>query len=150
MYSKAEKSNIKKEFWTSFGMYMKPVLSAEGEKINWVNYKTGVRYIFFRMDADTKGCSIAIEIRHPQQAERGKLYGQIATFKKIFTEICGANWLWLEDIYDEDGAPISKIYSNKEMVNVFKKDDWPEIISFLKEGIIRLDEFWALVKANFE
>lgn len=45
MYSKAEKSKIRKDFWTAFGQYMKPVPSAEGTKVNWPNYKTGVKQI---------------------------------------------------------------------------------------------------------
>ena len=44
MYSKQELSRIREEFWTSFGRYMQPILSADGEKVNWVNYKTGMTY----------------------------------------------------------------------------------------------------------
>ena len=54
MYSKSEASQLKQEFWTSFGQYMSPVLSAEGEKLNWINYKTGEKDIFFKMKANNK------------------------------------------------------------------------------------------------
>ncbi len=54
MFSKQDASKLKKEFWTAFGRYMKPVLSADGEKINWINYKTGEKDIVFKMDADSK------------------------------------------------------------------------------------------------
>ena len=37
MFSKQEYSQLKKEFWTAFGLYMKPVPFAEGEKNNWIN-----------------------------------------------------------------------------------------------------------------
>ena len=61
MYTKQEASLIKKKFWTSFGRYLQPVPNAEGETINWINYKTGIRDIFFRMDVDTRSAQIAIE-----------------------------------------------------------------------------------------
>ena len=32
MFSKQEASQLRKEFWTAFGQYMKPVLSADGGK----------------------------------------------------------------------------------------------------------------------
>ena len=32
MFSKQASSQLKKEFWTAFGLYMKPVPFAEGEK----------------------------------------------------------------------------------------------------------------------
>ena len=54
MYSRQEASILKQEFWTSFGLYMNPVLSSEGEKINWVNYKTGEKGIRFKMHADNR------------------------------------------------------------------------------------------------
>ena len=150
MYSKAEKSNIKKEFWTSFGMYMKPVPNADGQPINWINYKTGIRHIYFRMDADTKYCSVAIEIKNPLTEERLKLYEKFTSLKKIFTGTCGTNWVWSRNAYDDDGAEISRIYYGQEGLNIMKKEDWPEIISFFKERIIKLDEFWLMVKINFE
>jgi hypothetical protein len=33
MYTKQETSKQRQEFWTAFGRYMKPVLSADGEEI---------------------------------------------------------------------------------------------------------------------
>ncbi|MGN6618356.1 MAG: DUF4268 domain-containing protein, partial [Ilyomonas sp.] len=54
MYSKQEASQLRQEFWTVFGQYMLPVLSSEGMKISWTNYKTGEKNIYFRMNADNK------------------------------------------------------------------------------------------------
>lgn len=150
MYSRAEKSNTKKEFWTSFGMYLKPIPNADGHSINWVNYKTGIRHIYFRMDADTKACSIAIEIKNPVAEERTENYNTFIALKQIFTGICGNDWNWIENTYDEYGAAVSKIYTEKHGVNIMKRESWPGIISFLKERIIKLDEFWSVAKVNFE
>ncbi len=150
MYSRADKSNTKKEFWTSFGMYLKPIPNADGQSINWINYKTGIRHIYFRMDADTKTCSIAVEIKNPITEERIENYNKFAALKNIFNGICGKEWSWIENTYDEDGAAVSKIYTEKQGVNIMKRESWPGIISFLKERIIKLDEFWSVAKVNFE
>jgi len=40
MFKRQEASRLREEFWTTFGRYMRPVLSTEGIKINWINYKT--------------------------------------------------------------------------------------------------------------
>ncbi len=58
MYSKQEAANLKREFWTVFGQYMRPVLSADGEQINWVNYKTGEKHVFFKCEADSKAARV--------------------------------------------------------------------------------------------
>ena len=64
MYSRAETTKIKKDFWTAFGLYMKPVPNAEGRRTNWQNYKTGIKDIYFRMKAERDFASIGIEITH--------------------------------------------------------------------------------------
>jgi len=43
MFSRKELAQSRKEFWMIFGQYMSPVLSSEDEKINWINYKSGVK-----------------------------------------------------------------------------------------------------------
>ena len=64
MYSAAESSKIRQDFWTTFGQYMKPVPSAQGYRINWQNYKTGVKDVYFRMKTERDFISIGIEICH--------------------------------------------------------------------------------------
>jgi hypothetical protein len=70
MFSKQQTSKLKTQFWTNFGQYMKPVPAASGLLVNWINYKTGIRNIHFKMDADNTKASIAIEISHPKEEER--------------------------------------------------------------------------------
>lgn len=150
MYSKTEASNIKKQFWTAFGLYMKPVLNAAGESVNWLNYKTGIRLIYFRMDVDHKRASVSIEIKQSSTEERLLVFKKFGNIKNLFFEQVDNNWIWQDAFYDEDGKCISKIATEKNGVNIFNKEDWPAIISFLKERIVKLDAFWHLVKFQFE
>jgi len=45
---------------------MKPVLSAHGEKIGWLNYNTGNKHIVFKSDADRERAIPSIVIIRPQ------------------------------------------------------------------------------------
>ncbi len=65
VYSKEQASQLRQAFWTALGQYLAPIPSAEGQKVNWVNYKTGIKHVYFRMQADHKKASISIEITHP-------------------------------------------------------------------------------------
>lgn len=150
MYSKAEASNIKKEFWTTFGLYMKPVKNSEQITINWINYKTGIRYIYFRMDATKREATIAIEIKHPDAPDRALVYEQMQSLKNYLEQVLGESWIWQSEFYDEDGSSASRIFTQLENVSIFKKEQWPEIISFFKKRIIQLDQFWNDVKTQFE
>ncbi|MGM0944303.1 MAG: DUF4268 domain-containing protein [Bacteroidota bacterium] len=150
MYSKAETSRIRKEFWIRFGQYMKPVPNAAGRRINWPNYKTGVKDIYFRMRAERDFASIGIEITHSDTELQELFYDQFMQFKRILENQVGEEWTWKLHQENEFGQFISKVEKVKEGLNVMEEKDWPEIISFLKPRIIALDEFWDLVKPGFE
>src|SRR5688500_12004546 len=128
MYSKQQASQIRQEFWTAFGKYMQPILSSEGEKVNWVNYKTGAKNIYFRMDA-AKGASIAVEITHPDADQQKEYLDKFIQLKTIFNEIVGEDWNWETGVQDENGRSISRIYTELSNVNIFNKADWPALIS---------------------
>lgn len=150
MYTKHELSTTRQEFWTTFGHYMKPVPNAEGRKINWKNYKTGVKHMYFRMKAERDFASISIEVQHPDSEIRGLLFDQLMAFKGILQQEINEEWEWTADLPNDWGENLSKVEKKLEGVNVMEKDDWPKIISFLKPRIIAIDAFWANMKYGFE
>lgn len=150
MYSKQEASVIKKKFWTSFGQYMKPLPNSDGEIINWLNYKTGIKHLYFRMDIDNKHASVSIELKHPDTEMQQQYFEQFVQLKNILQESTGEEWVWEMQATDEDGNTISRIGITLEKVNIFNTEDWSAIISFLKPRIIALDHFWSTVKYGFE
>ena len=149
MYSQEQTSKLKAQFWTSFGQYMKPVPGASGLAVNWINYKTGIRNIRFKMDADNTKAFIAIEISHPQPAERLLYYNQFVSLKKLLATTTTFNWQWNETL-QTNHKTISSISQQLDGVNILNQSDWPAIISFLKLRIVALDAFWDLVKDGFD
>jgi Domain of unknown function (DUF4268) len=150
MYTRQEASLIRKQFWTSFGQYMRPLPGANGDTVNWLNYKTGIRYLYFRMDADTEKASIAIELRHTEFSMQQHYFEQLQQLKNILEQETGEEWQWELRQPDEDGNTGSKISTTIAKVNVFNNADWPVIISFLKPRLLALDKFWNIVKDGFE
>jgi len=150
LYSKEEASQLKQAFWTTFGQYIAPQLSAEGLRANWVNYKTGIKHIFFKMQADKRTASIAIEITHPDAGIQELFYEQFLEYKNILASYQNEPWEWELHGRDEYGKTISRIYKQIKGVSIFNKHDWPELISFFKPRIIALDEFWSDAKYGFD
>lgn len=150
MYSRQEGSLIRKKFWTSFGQYMRPVTGATGDTINWLNYKTGIRHIYFRMDATAACASVAIELRHIDGAMQQHYFKQLQQLKTILQQATGEEWDWQPESSDEYSNTISRVSKTLSSVSIFNESDWPAIISFLKPRIIALDEFWMMVKEGFE
>lgn len=150
MYSKQEKVQLRKKFWTQFGQYMRPLPGADGERVNWINYKTGIKHLYFRMDADSQQATIAIELTHPDAERQQYYFEKFEALKKMLEETTDEKWKWELHTIDEDSKQISRIGSTLNGVNVFNAADWPAIISFLKPRILALDNFWSLVKETFE
>ena len=150
MYSKAEVTQLRQAFWTAFGQYMAPVPSAGGETTNWINYKTGVKNVYFRMQADNRRASIGIELTHPDAGIRELFFEQFREVKFLLHEALGEEWTWEPDAADAHGLPLSRIYTALSPANLFSKDDWPALISFFKPRLIALDAFWSDAQYSFE
>ncbi len=150
MYSKDEASKIRQQFWITFGKYMKPIPSAEGIEVNWVNYKTGVKHIFFRMNADQRETSISIDITHPDVETRNVFYNQFMAFKTLLDDALGEEWDWQIEVVNDFDVPLSKISKSLPNSSIYNQQNWPTLISFLKPRIIALDQFWTDVKPIFE
>ena len=146
MYSRQQTSQLKQEFWTSFGQYMSPILSSEGESINWINYRTGQKNIHFRMTADNRQTSISIELTHPDKETRKSYFDRLTKWKHQLEEFTGESWTWESEALDEHGKRFSRIFIQMNEVSVMNKLDWPQIISFLKPRIIALDAYWSQIK----
>ncbi len=128
---------------------MRPLPGADGMAVNWLNYKTGIRQLYFRMDVGKKQASVAIEMRHSDLDEQEEVFKKFMALKMLFDEIAGDDWDWELHNVDEDGKTVSRIITRLEGVNIFNEADWPSIISFLKPGLIALDQFWHLAKDHF-
>lgn len=150
MYSKEEASKIRQQFWITFGKYMKPIPAADGLPINWINYKTGVKNIFFKMNADQKYTTIAIELTAVDEIVRTIYFEQFEAFRTLLNDALGEEWEWEAYAVNEFGAPLSRISKTLSGSSIFNQQNWPTLISFLKPRIIALDQFWNDVKPVFE
>lgn len=150
MYSKEQASKLKEAFWTAFGQYIAPHPSAEGERINWINYRTGIRYLNFKMQADHRAAFIAIELSHPDKEIQELLFDQFKSFKNILHSYLNEEWEWQLHTTDENYKTLSRICKPMENVSIFRQEDWPALISFFKPRIIALDEFWNDAQHSFD
>lgn len=129
---------------------MAPILSSEGERINWVNYKTGEKDIRFGMLADTSIAKISISLSHKDIVLQELYFDKFTQLKRILQQFTGEEWIWQLHNINQHGKTISEIYTTLLTVNILHQPDWPGIISFLKPRIIALDAFWCENKYAFE
>lgn len=102
------------------------------------------------MQVDNRSAFIAIEISHPDLAIQGLMFDQFTAFKKIMEGILGETWDWQQNVPDEHHKLVSRIVKTLPDVSIFRKEDWPSLISFFKPRIIGLDEFWTDARYSFD
>lgn len=145
MYNPQEASQVRQQFWTTLGQYLTPIPSATGLKVNWINYKTGVKAIRFKMDVLPKHAFAGVEINGTAET-RSDLYRMFLLLKQDFPH----SYTWLEATDNADGKSVSRIYKSLHGFTPLNKAHWPELIAFLKEQIIAFDGFWALHNEVFK
>ncbi|HYG39052.1 MAG TPA: DUF4268 domain-containing protein [Cytophagales bacterium] len=150
MYKREEAAQLRQAFWTTFGQYIAPHPSSEGLRVNWLNYNTRLKHVYFRMHADQKTASIRIEITHPDLEVQELFFEQFVTLKSFLHSCLEEDWEWLLHIPEENGKIISRICKTQSPVNIFNREDWPELISFLKPRIVALDAFWTDARYSFD
>lgn len=149
MNSKQEESLLRGQFWTIFGKYMSPVPSADGFKINWINYKTGIRFLNIKMEVQNGLAYIGIEFSHNDLNIQKVFFDHFKLLQVEFEETVFEKWIWEKSI-ENNNKEICRVYIILEQVNIFHKSDWPEIISFLKKRLISFDIFWCKNREIFK
>jgi hypothetical protein len=150
MYNRAETAQARQAFWTAFGQYMVLQPSAEGERINWINYKTGEKHVHFKLEAGTLEASIGIELTHSDPDLQQLYFEQFEQYKDLLHQHVGETWTWHLHVSNATERTTSKIYTVCTGVNIMKRDDWAQLISFFKPRLVALDAFWSEVKYAFE
>lgn len=122
---------------------MRQHTSLFGPKQKWVNYKTGVKSIYFRLDADKRGASVAIEMQDNDPGINALYFEQFETLQNYLEAESGSAWIWEKEAEGEYGKSISRIYQSIEGVSLYNKLDWGTIFAFFESCIVPLDSVWA-------
>ncbi|MEN8786611.1 MAG: DUF4268 domain-containing protein [Flavobacteriales bacterium] len=141
MYSKEESRSLRREFWTSFGVYMKKYNKVYQGKINWVNYNTKCKDIYFRLDVTKKKASFSFDLQHRDTGMRELFYEQFTELKAVINDSFENELTWVSEFETEYGTS-SRIYAELENVSVFNKNDWHDVFPFLEKNIVSAHEFW--------
>lgn len=144
MLGKEERKEWVTNFWEGYKKYMKKTVSARGPHVAWINYPTNVKSIYFRYIVDGKQAKVAIEIQAKDPGIRELHWEQFIELKKILEGYFGDALIWEKEEFNQANKPISQIYVQLENVNLYSKDDHEKIYAFLKENMVKLDEFWEM------
>jgi len=142
VYRKEEKRLIKTEFWIAFGVYMKKH-NKEFGRVKWVNYKSHVKDIYFRLDFTEKKASFSIELQHRDDEIRELFYDQFKELKTMLTSSVEDDLVWEPLVFNKFDNPISRISCELPKVRLYNKDNWSEVFQFFESNMVGLHRFWT-------
>ena len=143
MLSKSERQTLNTDFYTALGLMMQGSVSEFGTKVRWTNYRTNVKDIYVRLEADGKGARFFLDIQHKDAGIRALFYEQLTELKTLLTNELAGELIWKESVFKEDGSPISRVEMRLEKGSLYDKTTWPEMLGFLKNALIGFDSFWS-------
>ncbi|MBD3635953.1 MAG: DUF4268 domain-containing protein [Crocinitomicaceae bacterium] len=142
MLSKEEVKELRIDFWGRLEHQMKKLRNPHGSKVNWMNYNTGIKHLYFRMEADESGARLCIDIQFPDEGIRALYYEQFEEFKNVLSsKFKTLNWYPKWDHWN--GKEIARIAIEKGGCSLRNTDDWDKMHLFLKLNFVKLDEFWT-------
>jgi len=149
MYSKAEKKKFILDFWNGFGMHMKKH-NADFGRVRWVNYRSNVKDIFFRLNIDNKSATFSIEMQHKDEGLRELFFEQFKELKAVLEDNIREELIWEAKAYNQNNQPISGIFSDLNKVSIYNEKDWPSIFIFFEKRMIGLHTFWVEFEEIFK
>lgn len=142
MYSKEEMKALRIEFWGQLQNQMEKMRNPYGSKVNWMNYNTNIKHLYFRMEADEQGARLCVDLQFPDKAIREIYYEQFLEFKdQLDSKFKGLHWLPEWDHWN--GKQIARIVLEQEGTDIREQSDWDKMHLFLKLNFAKLDEFWV-------
>lgn len=146
MFSKEESRQLNLAFWNGFQDYISKNRSSNGRKINWLNYPSDIKSIFIRLEVDSKGARLCVDIQPKDDEIRALLFEQMSELKVVLEEITVEKPTWIENHYYLNKQYISRIVWENNLLNFYKSEHRDLIYTFLAERLLKFDLFYQEYK----
>jgi hypothetical protein len=134
---------LRTNFWTAFEKYNQKQKSASGKRVNWTNYKSNIKDIYFRLDFTTTEAFLAIDLQMKDFDIRELVWEQFMETKNLLLNYVGTEMELMPNHLLNDGQNVHRICWRQSDVNIINASDYERTIEFLSKKIRGLDEFWC-------
>ena len=133
MFSREEAKQIRQEFWTSFGKEFPH---------KWLLYNTKMKEIQLKFSFEHKVAQVSLDITDADELIRHYYFEKLLSLKTVLKDSYLPEIIFVKDYVLPEGKTVSRIYVEKEGVNIYNKKFWPEVKQFLAENMLKLEEFF--------
>jgi len=146
MYSKEELKQLKKEFWEGFGTYCSLIPALKRRKSKFMLYNTKMKGVELKFDATRKGASVILEINLSNANQRLEKYEKFLLSKTIMEKQFPMGLIWDPSYIRECGTEVSRIYTDKNDIDLHRRIQWIEFYKFMSSEMLKLEKAFKVVK----
>lgn len=150
MFSKEESKQLREEFWGDFRTLSTRRRKAKRLPGDWLLGNTGVKAINLRFHVDREVAQVGIDLETRNMDKRLELYEKLESVKKVLEEAMKVPMIWELEYIRENGKSVSRIYLQKEGVDIYNKDTWPKAHQFMYDNMMKLETFYREYRDFFK
>lgn len=142
MFSKEDAKQLREEFWNQFKELSARRRARKRLPGNWMLTHTGIKALNLRFHVDRKVAQVGIDLETRNMDKRIELYEKLEALKKLLEEAMEAPMNWELDYVRENGKSVSRIYLQKENIDIYNKETWSRAHQFMYENMMKLESFY--------
>lgn len=146
MLSKEEFKNYKITFWNEFKAHMSKHRGNSGRRMNWLQYRTDLSDIYFRLETDKNAIRVCFDIQYKDEDIRSIIWEQMGELKQVLINEMGEEGIWNEHHFNSFLPDFCRIYWEKEGLNYLRENDRQAIFDFFEDKLVRFDRFYDTYK----
>ena len=150
MYSKEESKQLREAFWNQFKLLSIRRRKAKRLPGDWLLTHTGVKALNLRFHVDREVAQVGIDLETRNMDKRIELFEKLESVKKVLEEAMKSPMIWELDYIRENGKSVSRIYIQKEGVDIYDEKTWPAAHQFMYEQMMKLEAFYREYRDFFK
>jgi hypothetical protein len=144
MLTKEEKAQRKSAFLALLEKRTARFRDANGRKIEWLKYRTGLNHFYLRLELDERTARLCFDLQHRDDDIRALMYEQLTEMRLMLHSLTPSEWTWIgETTHPLTGLPIARICAQNTELSYLNPEDHPPLADYLARQWKAFDEFWA-------
>jgi len=145
MFSKEEAKELRLEFWQKLSNRTRRLPGQKGRKRLWIGDNTGINGLDLRFDVGREKIIVALEINKKKEEDRLALYEKLEAAKGLFEREFEGPLIWDFAYTKDNGRDVCRVYV-EQPGDMYVRETWPEIFTFMIDRMIRLEKAFLEVK----
>jgi hypothetical protein len=150
MYSKEEAKALRETFWDRFRTMSTRRRTRKNLPGNWMLTNTGIKALNLRFHVDRKVAQVGIDLETRNMDRRLELYEKLESVKKVLEGHMGEAMQWELDYIRENGKSVSRVYLEKEGVDIYDPETWGPAHAFMYKHMMKLESFYTEYRDFFK